>query len=92
MRVIESTEIQEKIQEMIHYTALLKEDISNFKSEVNNIHEVIDGLKICLNTTGGIDRISNINNITFNTDVLDKVVDEVLNIQVSYHKEKKYLS
>ena len=93
MAYIKLEQIQEKEQEIKNLSSDLETLITDFTNKVNEIQDILDGLKVCLNTTGGLNKIKEISNINFDTQKLNNMKKEINEIKITYSKSDKiYLS
>lgn len=90
MKIIKETDIKEQIQQIKKLSGDLDQYISEFTTYTNEIQEVLIGLSVCLNTTGGTARIKEISNIEFDNEALNNIANEIDNITVTYKQEKQY--
>lgn len=91
MEYISEVEITDKIAEVQKLTEDLDLFVTTFTSYVDEIQELLIGLKVCLNTTGGVARLKDLANIEFDTVSLNSATSSIEDVQISYKKVKKEL-
>lgn len=91
LSIIREEQIVEKIERIKNATDSLSESVTEFTQYVEQISEVIEGLKVYFNTTSGIETVENISNLDFDINFLNTLSKDVQDIEVRYYKEKKKL-
>ena len=89
--LIKEEDITNKIAEIKKLNEDLALATEEFTTYVNSIQELIEGLKVCLDTTGGVAKISELSNIEFDTVTLNNIIEPIEKIQVTYNKIRKDL-
>ena len=88
---ISESEITDKISEISVLSGELSSYIEEFTSYISEIQELLIGLKVCLNTTGGVSRIKELANIDFDTVAINNIIPKIEDIKVVYEKNKQYI-
>lgn len=91
MAIIRESEIINKKEELNKLTETLETNISSFNNTVENYQDIIEDLKVVLNTSGGVKTISKFSNIDFETTKLRDLSESKKSIQVNHTKEKVIL-
>ena len=85
MRVyVSKSEIEEKIAEIKSLNADLEQSTADFTAHINEIQELLVGLKVCLNTTGGVRRIKDLSDIEFDTVSINDTISKINSININY--------
>lgn len=88
-KYIPESDINDKQAEIKKLTGDLEQYVADFAAHVNEIQDLLVGLSVCLNTTGGVSRIKDIANIEFDTVALNEIVNQIEEIQVTYKKVRQ---
>lgn len=91
MNIIKEEQIIEKVKKIRETTDNLSESVSEFTNYVEQISEVIEGLKVYFNTTSGLETVQEIDNIEFDIHFLNNISKKASDVEVKYYKEKKKL-
>lgn len=89
---VSENEIEEKIAEIKNLNMDLEQATADFIAYVNKIQELLVGLKVCLNTTGGVRRIKELSNIEFDTTSLNDIISKINSINVNYAKHRELVN
>lgn len=91
MAIIRESEIINKKEELRKLTEDLEININSFNNTVENYRDIIEDLKVVLNTSGGVKTISNFSNIDFETTKLSNLSESKKSIQVHHKPVPKIL-
>lgn len=86
---VSESEITDKISEITLLSDELGLYVEEFTAYVAEIQELLIGLKVCLNTTGGVARLKELSNIEFDTTSINSIASKIEGIQVTYNKVKE---
>lgn len=81
---VSKSEIEEKIAEIKSLNADLEQSTADFTAHINEIQELLVGLKVCLNTTGGVRRIKDLSDIEFDTVSINDTISKINSININY--------
>lgn len=81
---ISKSEIEEKIAEIKQLNYDLEQSTEDFIAHINKIQELLIGLKVCLNTTGGVRRIKDLSDIEFDTVSINDTISKINSININY--------
>ena len=86
---VSESEIEEKIAEIKQLNYDLEQSTEDFIAHINEIQELLIGLKVCLNTTGGVRRIKELSDIEFDTVSINNTISKINSININYttHRE-----
>lgn len=76
-RVVLESEVNEKRKCLREYNLRFSDSVSSFIKNANNVNEVIEALKICANTYGGLKRTGELSNLDFGLKSLDNAKGEL---------------
>lgn len=91
-KYIKESEIEEKIAEINTLNSNLEEYTAQFTTHINEIQDLLVGLKVCLNTTGGVRRLKELTNIEYNTATLNDTISKINSININYTKHRENLN
>lgn len=89
MSIIKEEQIVEKIERIKEATDSLSDSVKEFTNYVDQISEVIEGLKVYFNTTSGIETVTDINNLEFDINYLNNIAQKANDVEVRYYKDQK---
>lgn len=81
---VSESEIEEKIAEIKQLNYDLEQSTEDFIAHINEIQELLVGLKVCLNTTGGVRRIKDLSDIEFDTVSINDTISKINFININY--------
>lgn len=81
---VSESEIEEKIAEIRQLNYDLEQSTADFTAHINEIQELLVGLKVCLNTTGGVRRIKDLSDIEFDTVSINDTISKINFININY--------
>lgn len=81
---VSESEIEEKIAEIRQLNYDLEQSTADFTAHINEIQELLVGLKVCLNTTGGVRRIKDLSDIEFDTVSINDTISKINSININY--------
>ena len=81
---VSESEIEEKIAEIKQLNYDLEQSTEDFIAHINEIQELLIGLKVCLNTTGGVRRIKELSDIEFDTVSINDTISKINSININY--------
>lgn len=81
---VSESEIEEKIAEIKQLNYDLEQSTADFTAHINEIQELLVGLKVCLNTTGGVRRIKDLSDIEFDTVSINDTISKINSININY--------
>ncbi len=81
---VSESEIEEKIAEIKQLNYDLEQSTADFTAHINEIQELLVGLKVCLNTTGGVRRIKDLSDIEFDTVSINDTISKINFININY--------
>ena len=81
---VSESEIEEKIGEIKQLNYDLEQSTADFTAHINEIQELLVGLKVCLNTTGGVRRIKDLSDIEFDTVSINDTISKINFININY--------
>ena len=91
-KYVKESDIQEKIAEINTLNSNLEEYTAQFTAHINEIQDLLVGLKVCLNTTGGVRRLKDLADIEFDTTSLNDTISKINSINVNYEKRRENLN
>ena len=77
LKTVTPHEFNIKKRELKIYGDTIKEDIEKFIAELSSVSELIEALKICANTAGGIEKIKKLSNLNFDTRNLTSILNTI---------------
>ena len=92
MGYVSESNIKEKIAEIEKLNLDLKQYMLDFINHVDEIQDLLVGLKVCLNTTGGVARIKELANIEFDTASFNNIINKIGEINITYTRRKETLN
>ena len=92
MGYVSESNIKEKIAEIEKLNLDLKQYTLDFIKHVDEIQDLLVGLKVCLNTTGGVARIKELANIEFDTASFNNIINKIGEINITYTRRKENLN
>ena len=81
---VSESEIGEKIAEIRQLNYDLEQSTADFTAHINEIQELLVGLIVCLNTTGGVTRIKDLSDIEFDTVSINDTISKINFININY--------
>ena len=92
MGYVSESNIKEKIAEIEKLNLDLKQYTLDFIKHVDEIQDLLVGLKVCLNTTGGVARIKELADIEFDTASFNNIINKIGEINITYTRRKENLN
>ena len=86
---VSESEIEEKIAEIKQLNYDLEQSTEDFIAHIKEIQELLIGLKVCLNTTGGVRRIKDLSDIEFDTVSINDTISKINFININYTTRKE---
>ena len=89
---IKESDIKDKINELEKLKLDLDQYVATFTNHVNEIQDLLVGLKVCLNTTGGVRRLKDLADIEFDTVSINNATSKISEITVTYKTHRENLN
>lgn len=89
---VKRSDIREKIEEIKKLNLDLEQYSEDFIRHIDEIQDLLVGLKVCLNTTGGVKRIKELADIEFDTVALNNIISKICEINVTYTTKRENLN
>ena len=83
MAIISVDEVDTKKQEVKSFSEKMAVDIEELNIFIDEIDEVIEGLKVFFNTTGGLSQIKELENLSFNKSSVSSITEQADNISIN---------
>ena len=81
-----------EMQKSLHrYEAELNEAIDMFEKNTEDINEVIEALKICANTNGGMKRARELANLNFDSKILENIKNVINSTSIKEDERTRYI-
>ena len=74
---VKRSDIREKVEEIKKLNLDLEQYSEDFIRHIDEIQDLLVGLKVCLNTTGGVKRIKELADIEFDTVALNNIISKI---------------
>ena len=86
---VKQSDIREKVEEIKKLSLDLDQYSEDFIRHIDEIQDLLVGLKVCLNTTGGVRKIKELADIEFDTVSFNNIIRKICEININYRTKRE---